>query len=58
MLFLVSAYILYMVESQRRSSAGVLEWLSGESLIMSVDEAGSRETTFNQYAYIFTIHIY
>ena len=40
MLFPGGAYILYMVESQRRSSASVLEWLSGESLIMSVDEAG------------------
>lgn len=43
-LFLVSAYILYMVESQRWSPASVLQWLSGERLVMSVDEAGSRKT--------------
>lgn len=36
-------YILDMVEAQWRSSAGVLQWFSGERLIMTVDEAKRQE---------------
>jgi len=31
-----------MVEAQWRSSAGVLQWLSGESFIVTVNEAEKR----------------
>lgn len=37
--FWVITYILYMIKTQRRSSAGVLQRLSGESFIVTVDEA-------------------
>lgn len=42
---LFNAYILYMVEAQRWSSAGVLQRLSGESFIMAVDEAEKKHKT-------------
>ncbi len=41
MLFVV--YVLNVVETQRRSSACVLQRLSGECFVMAVDEAVSGE---------------
>lgn len=34
-----TVYVLHVVEAQRRSPARVLQWLSGKSLVMAMDEA-------------------
>lgn len=44
MALLFTDYVLNVVKSQGRSSSRVLQWLSGESFIMPMDETLHRKS--------------